>query len=356
MPPSDAPVEMSSGSLRFGSRSSFDPGEQSTLRALWAAIETTDHPGRDSFLEVIQDTVGRVDGLAAILESYPSVLGQQALGARRRDISTLVDDLVQATEANYEFFLPTRALVGRALLMAELNAWRLFRHTWKEAVGDGAPGSEALRRQLDACLHGCIFARCTEELLGSISHDPDMERRVRERAVRNLANLWEQRLSFRVKDFFPLLAYTWEARHRIRVSIGTMLGVSEIFRLLQAGCDPQFVNFFSRPRLTDDEQGAFLEFLIGVPTEDISSLAQLMEKTGRKSLSPEEAADALGRELDFLAPTGEGVRAYEFFRERHLQAAARKLKGLPGPKRTAEEYVMTYFLEHQETGPAAGAG
>jgi hypothetical protein len=36
---------------------------------------------------------------------------------------------------------------------------------------------------------------------------------------------------------------------------------------------------------------------------------------------------------------------FEFFLSRHLQATARRSSGTPGPKRTAEEYVMLHFLE-----------
>ena len=50
-----------------------------------------------------------------------------------------------------------------------------------------------------------------------------------------------------------------------------------------------------------------------------------------------------------------GVRAYRFFRERQLQAAARRLRNEPGPRRTAEEYVMLYFLEKECAEKGAGA-
>ena len=36
---------------------------------------------------------------------------------------------------------------------------------------------------------------------------------------------------------------------------------------------------------------------------------------------------------------------FEFFLSRHLPAAARRQADLPGPKRTAEEYVMLHYLE-----------
>jgi hypothetical protein len=41
------------------------------------------------------------------------------------------------------------------------------------------------------------------------------------------------------------------------------------------------------------------------------------------------------------------VVMFEFFLLRHLQAAARRAGDLPGPRRTAEEYVMLRFLEER---------
>ena len=46
-----------------------------------------------------------------------------------------------------------------------------------------------------------------------------------------------------------------------------------------------------------------------------------------------------------LAYFHESRGTYHFYRERALQAAARRLRRLPGPKHTAEEYMLLYFLE-----------
>ena len=125
-----------------------------------------------------------------------------------------------------------------------------------------------------------------------------------------------------------------------------MLGVSEILRLLQAGGDPEFVGHFARKTLTEDEQQAFQEFLIGVSTEKIQSIAQLMEDTGKSSITAEEAGIP-SQDQDGLENQPECLRFYAFFRSRHLQASARRIRQLPGPKRTAEEYVMSYFLKEK---------
>jgi len=337
--------------LDFSATSPFDVEEQDCLRRLVAALADSGTKDAARILETVAATVARVDSLAQALGHWPPIFSEPVLGTRRRSLETLVDLLASATDANFDMYLPTRALVGRALLMAEFSAWRQFLHVAEELLDPGDPAARVLQEEIDHWLHSCVHVKIAEELLGAVSMDSSTPRRVRTGAVRALSTLWENRLTYRVRSFFPLLEETWNARRRIRVSVGTMLGVSEIFRLMQAGCDERFVEYFCRPRMTVDEQGAFQEFLIGVPTEQIQSLEQLMAEEGRSSLSPEETAA-----VAYSAPTREqahpGVRAYEFFRERYLQAAARRLKGLPGPKKTAEEYVMTYYLD-QETAAEA---
>ncbi|MAW61764.1 MAG: hypothetical protein CMJ94_13160 [Planctomycetes bacterium] len=346
--------------LVFGPIDSLSPRERQTLETLWRHAEVSTHPMRDEFLSRIALGVTRVEQIAEALEAYPPIFQERQLGSRERSLGTLVDHLGQADDSNYEMFVPTRAIVGRALVVAELNFWRMIGYLVGEIAGRA--GDEAARAELelvqkdvDEWLHGCVYTLLAEEVLGSIARDQEQPQELRTCAVEKLAGIWGNYLHWAVRDFFPLLQATWSARRRIRVSIGTTLGVSEMMRLLQAGCDPEFVEYFARPNPTRDEARAFQEFLIGVPTEAIRSLVQLMEEEGRTCMSPEEAREALG----IVTPENDtghgGVRAYRFFRERQLQAAARRLRNEPGPRRTAEEYVMLYFLEKECAEKGAGA-
>lgn len=350
---------MSTPRLVFGPINSLAPAERKTLQRLWRRAETCAHPKRTDFLRRLVDGVTRIEKLGEALESYPPIFEERRLGHRERNLATLVDHLAQADDSNYEMYLPTRALVGRTLVMAELNFWRMTLYIVNEiaAQGSGEDDSElgGLRGQVDEWLHGCVYTLLAEEVLGAIARDTAHPVVLRSRAVERLAGLWGNYLHWNVREFFPLLQATWSARNRIRVSVGTMLGVSEMMRLLQAGCDPEFVGYFTRPNPTRDEARAFQEFLIGVPTETIRSLEHLMEEQGKTSLSPEETEAVLGRRAPLRHDGSHlGVRAYRFFRERQLQAAARRLRDEPGPRRTAEEYVMIYFLE-RECAAAGGA-
>jgi hypothetical protein len=336
--------------LDFGSGSSFDEAERETLHQLHRTLAEQDHPLAAPLTVSLVENIARVGQLGAALHAYPPVFGERTLGGRQRGRQTLVDLLRGAEDASIELYVPTRAVVGRALVIAEMNVWRLASYLHDEVLG----GEGGLRDEIDHWLHGCVYSLLAEDILRSIAVDENMGEAIRGHAVDALCEMWESRHALGARHLFPLLAATWAARRRIRVSVGTLLGVSEIFRLLQAGGDPEFVSYFSRSRISQDEEQAFQEFLIGASVEDIHSLAQFMETSGRTSVSAEDA-EVRRRLFREGGEIHECVRFYEFFRARHTAAVARRIKDLPGPKKTAEEYVMIYFLDRRHGSAAATA-
>tara|TARA_B100001750_G_scaffold233352_1_gene233480 strand:- start:1542 stop:2513 length:972 start_codon:yes stop_codon:yes gene_type:complete len=320
--------------------------EQEAIHQLWQILEDSEHPESNTFQVTITEHVARVAKVSEALRAYPPVLEEKVLGGKTRDLDTLVNLLATADDSTFPLFQPTRALVGKTLVMAELNLWRLLRHICKEAQKGGIDVS-AVQETIDDRLFGCVFTLLAEEVLGLIGMDEKLEIKLRTRAVTHLVDAWGNFHQWAPRKYFPLLQATWDARRRVHVSGGTLMGMGEVLRLLQSGCDPEFVDFFSRENLVEDEQLAFQEFLIGVTTEQLSSLEQTMQEEGRTSFSREEAQAALELDPRARGAGHPGVRAFQFFRERALAAAARRMLDLAGPKKTAEEYVMIYFLEQQ---------
>ena len=331
------------------SNSPFSEREQQAKRVFKERLACSQHPDKERFQNILEANLKRISGIRDAMNAYPPVLAESKLGSRERGLGTLVELLANATDADFEMFLPMRAMVWRSLTMARLNFWRLLRYLADEIE----PDDSDLAVILDRRVHACVYLKLVDELLTSLAMDQEIPRALRREVVASMTSLWDSAPSKAVQQFFPLLEAVWEARRKIYVSVGTMLGVSEIMKLLQAGCAPEFVDYFSRARMTDDEGSAFQEFLIGVTTEQLTSLESFMQGSGRTCLSPEEAKQALG----IAAPNEEnyriGVQAYQFHRERHLQAAARRLRSLEGPKHTAEEYVLMYFLEDFVDPPEA---
>ena len=151
--------------LTLGSTCSLPDKEQQTIQHLWEAILRCDHPAKDALLEIIPGNIQRVKLLADALEAYPPIFEERVLGTRKRDLDTLVDLLGKANDANFDMFLPTRALAGRTLVMAELNLWRLFTYVCDEICTE-APGEPTpVKDQVDSWLHGCVFTLLAEDVL-----------------------------------------------------------------------------------------------------------------------------------------------------------------------------------------------
>ncbi|MGB0952791.1 MAG: hypothetical protein ACPG31_06180 [Planctomycetota bacterium] len=337
---------MSTPMLQFGPDTPFTERERNAMEMFWQELTDCGHQEAERYRKMCLQHVDRIHAIRNALELYPQVFEEKRLGKRHRGLGTLVELLANATDADFEMFLPTRAMLWRSLTMARLNFWRLLRYLGEEISGEESD----LLTIIDGRVHACVYLKLMDELLTSLAMDSNIPRSVRGTAVSSLTSLWDGKPSLNVRAFFPLLRAVWDARRNILVSVGTMLGVSEIMKLLQAGCAPEFVDYFARASMSADEGLAFQEFLIGVTTEQIHDLEVLMDTTGQTALSPEQANQALGRVAESAAasqeqPTAVGVLTYQFHRERHLEAAARRLRNLPGPKHTAEEYMLLYFLE-----------
>ena len=63
--------------------------------------------------------------------------------------------------------------------------------------------------------------------------DENLDMAVRQASVEYLVDAWENFHQWAPREYLPHLQATWDARRRIRVGGGTLLGVGEILRLLR---------------------------------------------------------------------------------------------------------------------------
>jgi hypothetical protein len=90
---------------------------------------------------------------------------------------------------------------------------------------------------------------------------------------------------------------------------------------------------------------AFEEFVFDLPFEDLSKVRQMMKEEGRAAVGPDEVAKYLGYPKGRLRPLIEDPKAlYSSFRQRRVKAQYRTSMRAPGPKRTAESYVLEGLL------------
>lgn len=327
---------MNAPPLQFLDDGPFDRDERVTIHAVASAVAVN---GGGELLATIRQNIELLDELGTLLSRYPSHFDAQSLGRRQRDHSTLVDLLCESNLSNFEMFLPSRAILGRALVMAEMNFYRLLRFVCEDALGEA--DRVELRPRVELHLCQCIYIRLAGELLTNIATDFGVDRAEREKAVLALLLIWD-RSAYRLTRILPVLHATWEARRRVIVAGGTLLGVTEMFQLLMAGCDRRFVDLLVRPERTVDEAAAFREFLFGATTEELETLQERLSSSAASSISAGELTTICGRIMDRSADPA--LAMFEFFLARHLQARARRQAKLPGPKRTAEEYVMLHYL------------
>lgn len=284
--------------------------------------------------EAIDGQIRLLHQFGDLLAGYPSPLEEQNLGGRKRGLETLVDTLVGTDQATFAFRAPTQALVGRALTMAQVNFFRMLWHvcTWLEDPQEAATLREVAARKLRAG----VYCRLVEEVLAALVTDQTVARGDRVLAARHLALLWGHRLTWRAHDFFPILEATWEARQRVRVVGGTLLGTSELFQLLTSGADTEFVVLLTGREHAEHEVLAFREFLFGASSEELERVAERMSREGLTSVELDSQLGQAGRDA--------GSILYEFFQARFVQAGARRVANLPGPRHTAEAYVLLAWL------------
>jgi len=188
----------------------------------------------------------------------------------------------------------------------------------------------------------------TEELLLAVIRKPDVTRRSKQRAADQLITIWDD-AALEIDDFAPLLESAWHARNRINSAHGTLLGASETFLLVAEDCSLDVLEFFGRDGMSPDESMAFEEFLFNMTSEELAMLRRAMQQQKVSSANPAWAAKILGRQIEELEHSHEidPMALYRSYQRRQLAADFRLMSGAPGPRRTAEGYLLVYLLDQQ---------
>jgi hypothetical protein len=245
--------------------------------------------------------------------------------------------LLAGSEFGVDLQTPPRVAIGAAYLVTKIAFLRDVLATLETVA---APS--ALVRCAANEVGESIYSKLAEELLISIATDAVGHERARQRAVELLLDLWEERLAVEVDDFAPLLQAAWCAREELQPIFGSLLGTHELMTLIRRASDRRFLDYFGEDHLEPEEAAAFEEFLFNLTHEELAALRSQMRTEGRSCLDAGEIRTRLGPRaaVEGLLPD----RIYVSWRSRHLRAQARTLLAAPGPKKTAEEYVMTAVL------------
>jgi hypothetical protein len=286
-------------------------------------------------------------GLAALvqaLRSYPSLRDRGTLGRRERSGETLMQKLLEAGTHAVEWSLPTKAIISRTFGIAKVNFWTAMRYAVQACETQRDLG---LEKAITEAVEEAVYTRLAEELYGSFVTSRATSADLRRAAIEALIDLWDGRVGFATYRFCPLLRSAWAARCRAPRAFGTMMGTSEIFGLLFADCDSRFVEALTQGEDPERLQ-AFEEFLFDLPYESLARVRARMQEDGKSVVGAETVATYLGLASTGLRPLIDDPKAlYTSFRTRRVKSQYRLSMGVPGPKRTAEGYVLEALLREE---------
>lgn len=308
-------------------------------------------PFKADLLKAMETGIAGLGNIAEAIRAYPSLRERRTLGGKERSLQTLVDGLILGGEHAFEWNLPTKSILSRAFGIAKVNFLTSLRYVIEACQAEEVP---ALLETIASAVEEAVYTRLAEELIGSLITTPASDPEMKRLAALRLVELWEGRLSFTVDALAPVLRSAWQARQRAVRVFGTMMGTAEILQLLFASCDAKFVEWFARREVTAEEQQAFEEFLFDIPYESLQRVRYRMLEDGLSVVDRTRVEEYLGLPPDALRPTvGDPKELYIAFRRRRVRAQYRAATNAPGPRRTAEGYIMEAILRQQL--PAGGS-
>lgn len=296
----------------------------------------------------LRDAMDLLVRLRKVATSYTSIIRSHSVAGELRDVHTLANAICRSDPYSIEAFMPTRAVVGRSYLVAKFNFFRLLVRICRHYMPDDQKRRE-LMDELGYYVRGSVTSIIAEDVLVSIASDDGQDMELRRKAIYLLADLWEHRTLRSVNDFFPLLCSVWDAKARVTVSYGTLAGTSELLTLMREGCDPAVIEHFTSDQISEDERQALMELVFNATYEELETMRRYMERNRMNLLGPDDVAQIFNVPLSKLHQTTATAEDMFFtFRERQVIAYQRKIKDLSGPKKTAEEYLMIYYLQQTD--------
>lgn len=310
----------------------LDTAEAKLLDDALAALE-----GREAERQILLARLRGLEQASALLAMLPSLRSEGHLAGVTRSESTLIEHLVAVDHYRGPLGLPAKGTLAHAFLVLKVATFKAFRVglDGRDARLDGALAREIAQS---------IYTLLAEELLRSMVFDRQLAPALRRRAARVLVELWDEAAVVEIDDFCPVLELAWSARARAGVVLGTMLGTVEYFRLVQQDCPEAVLAFFSRGEIPDEESQAFEEFLLSLPWDDVTRLRERMRLEQRACIDARYAVQHLSVPPMQLEARDDPDALYASFRRRLRHAELRRATGDPGPRRTAEAYLMMHLL------------
>lgn len=296
--------------------------------------------------QILRDLIGQLRETNALLANSRPLRAPTAMGGEARNESTLIDHLIELDGLSGDLMLPLKATLSRTALLTKINFLRGF---IKATTAVARPGDDVATRvihDLNEELAQSIYTLLCEDLFLALLRKPDVTTHIKRRCADQLITIWDD-ATLEIDDFAPLLESAWHARNRITSDFGCMVGATETFRLGCEDCSPEVLEFFARDDMDPAETLAFDEFLFNMTYEELTLLRSKMRDQGKRAVTTQWASEVLGRPIEELEHSKEidPMALYRSYNRRQLAADFRLMAGAPGPRRTAEGYLMVYLLD-----------
>jgi hypothetical protein len=290
----------------------------------------------------------RLQRLRDLIEESPSLTQPMVFAGVTQTRESLIQQLCRIEELTSDVELPARASMVRTFLVQKSHFLRdLVRSA--DALRERNPEWDDLDRRLRAELADAIYTQLAEQLLMSLLADNEVHHGIKEQVAAQLVAVWEN-TEIDILDFCPWLESAWAARNRVRADLGSLMGASEYVKLMREDCPEAFLDYFAADETPEDARHGFEEFLFGVSWEELCALRAALGNRG--NASREWAEEVLHRTLDSEIHTGgiDPLAIHRSFTRRHRAAETRRRANLPGPRHTAEAYMMMYMLRERISG------
>jgi len=296
---------------------------------------------REAF-DAVRSKFSILEEMRAALDRMPAVSGSTRFCAELRTEDSLIEELLRTDRGDRTLYLPARAVFGRAVAVAEAQAWSaLVRACTRSNV------PEQRSRGADASATTAILGLMAEDAyLDMLRGDAPEE--VKRSAAKRLVSLWDARPGNLADRAAAALIAVWSSRRRSPPVFGTLLGSSEIMGLSMSLDENWFS--FAGDRFADPEVAqALAELLFGLSHEEIQEAKAFIARNGPQD--PRGVEDLFGKTRDYPEAASPDPRdLYRFFEARRAAARARAVSGAEGPRATLEELYLRWTLERGLAG------
>ena len=140
-------------------------------------------PEHYEYLKAAQEAL---DSLGRSVSQYPSITGTQTLRKRARSVETLAESLCNAGAKDRVLATPTRAVLGKAFLIAKIQFFALIRDMYDSRRFSG----RHVPRVIDH-LYANVVSLMSEDVFASILESSVASPQLRRSAAQQLASICE---------------------------------------------------------------------------------------------------------------------------------------------------------------------